>query len=105
MMADTELDNMVLKKQLSKKFINKVNIGYGVDDNKIKGIDNFPIYDATKGFQSRARPNVDEFMFLMKDKKYDMGSVTHTSVGEIQPDYFSRHQKRSTSENTNTRFA
>ena len=104
MLADTELDNRVLKSQLSKKFPNKVNMGFGVDDNKIKGIDTFPIYDKTTHFRSNARDNVDEFMFTSRQKKYDVSGMKHTSVQEIQPDFFNRHQHGSDAPRTNTHF-
>ena len=80
MLADTELDNRVLKSQLSKKFPNKVNMGFGVDDNKIKGIDTFPIYDKTTHFRSNARDNVDEFMFTSRQKKYDVSGMKHNRI-------------------------
>lgn len=84
MLEYTELDNRITKTQLNKTFPNKVNIQYGLDANKIKGVSNFPIYDATDGFNSHAKSNLDSFMFH-STHKYDVAKPTHTSVGEIQP--------------------
>ena len=85
MLVDDELDNMITRSQLSKKFPNKVDIKFGLDANKVKGVDNFPIYNATDGFKSNARSNVDSFMFTSRQTKYDVPGPKHTSVGEIQP--------------------
>jgi hypothetical protein len=63
MLELSELDNEITKKQLSKTFHNKVDIKFGLDANKIKGVNNFPIHYATDGFTSHAKQNVDSFMF------------------------------------------
>lgn len=92
MLEYTELDNEITKKQLSKTFPNNVNIGFGLDANKIKGVNNFPIYNATDGFSSHAKENVDSFMFHSPSgtNKYNVAQPTHTSVGEIRPYYFDK---------------
>lgn len=100
MISNTELDNMVLKKQLTKKFPNKVNIGFGVDDNKIKGIDSFPIYDSTDGFRS----NVDSLLFSTKQKRFDVSGVKHIPTPVIQPHYFAEDPRTSSPDTTNTRW-
>ena len=89
MLEYTELDNRITKSQLSKTFPNKVNIGFGLDANKIKGVNHFPIYNETDGFKSHAKANVDSFMFHSSNK-YDVAKATHTSVGEIQPYYYDK---------------
>ena len=91
MLVDDELDNMITKSQLSKKFPNKVDIKFGLDANKVNGVDNFPIYNATDGFKSNARNNVDSFMFTSRQTKYDVPGQKHTSVGEIQPYLYNKH--------------
>lgn len=52
MLGECEFDNMVVKSQLSKQFPNKVDIKFGLDANKVKWVNNFPIYNATDGFRS-----------------------------------------------------
>lgn len=84
MMDITELDNQVLKSQLSKKFANKVKIGFGLDVGKIKGVSNFPVYDVTDGFTSNAKKNVDSYMFHSTNK-YDVKKGSHTEVGSMNP--------------------
>ena len=85
MLVDDELDNMITRSQLSKKFLNKVDIKFGLDANKTKGVDNFPIYNATNGFKSNARSNVDTFLFTSRQTKYDVPGQKHTPAGDIQP--------------------
>jgi hypothetical protein len=77
---------------LSKTFPNKVDIKFGLDANKIKGVNNFPIHYATDGFTSHAKQNVDSFMFHTPNStnKYNVAKPTHTSVGEIRPYLFDK---------------
>lgn len=103
MLTDDELDNRVVKSQLSKTFPNKVNIQYGLDVNKVKGVNNFPIENATDGFTSNAKKNVDSYMFHT-NSKYDVKPSTHTSVGEIRPYYYDK-QSPSHPKDTNTRYS
>lgn len=93
MLEDSIFTNRVTKEQLSKKFPNKVNIGFGLDANKIKGVDNFPIYNEAVEFNSNARSNIDTYMFTSRQRKYDVVVPKHTSsVGEIQPYYYNKHK-------------
>ena len=84
MMDMTELDNEVLKSQLSKKFNHKVKIGFGLDVGKIKGVSDFPVYDKTNGYTSNAKKNVDSYMFHSTNK-YDVKKGSHTEVGSMNP--------------------
>ena len=92
MLSYAELDNNILKKQLTKKFPHKVNLGI-FDDGKIKGVDKFPVYDATKGFTSHAKPEMDPILFSKEPTtKYNVSKPSHTPVGKIQPNYFNENQ-------------
>lgn len=102
MLEYTELDNQITKSQLSKTFPNKVNIGFGLDANKIKGVSDFPIYSATDGFESHAKKNVDSFMFHTSHK-YDVPKPSHTTVGEIRP-YLYDKESPSQPKDTNVRI-
>ena len=90
MLEDSEFTNRVLRAELSKKFPNKVDIKHGLDVNKIKCVNNFPVYNETDGFKSNARPNVDSFMFTSRQSKYDVPASKHTSVGQIQPYFYNK---------------
>lgn len=105
MLELSELDNEVTKRQLHKTFSNKVDIKFGLDANKIKGVNNFPIYYETDGFSSHAKKNVDSFMFhgAFGTNKYDVKKSTHTSVGEIRP-YLYDKQSPSQPKNSNVRM-
>jgi hypothetical protein len=105
MLKLSELDNEMTKKQLSKTFPNKVDIKFGLDANKIKGVNNFPIYYETDGFTSHAKPNVDSFMFHTphNTNKCNVAKHTHTPVGEIRPYLFDK-QSPSQPKETNVRM-
>lgn len=91
-MYTNELDNNILKNQLTKKFPHKVNLGI-FDDGKIKGVDKFPVYDATKGFTSHAKPEMYHVLFSKQPTtKYNVSKPSHTPVGKIQPNYFNENQ-------------
>jgi hypothetical protein len=100
----SEFDNEVLKRQLNKTTPNKLNIGFGLDANKIKGVNNFPIYYKTDGFTSRARANTDSFMFSINSSKYDVPNAKHTALKQIRPDLFSDGLQSSSAAHTNTRL-
>jgi hypothetical protein len=101
----SKFDNEVLRRQLSKTTPNKLNIGFGLDVNKIKGVNNFPIYYETDGFKSNARANVDSIMFTKIPNKYEVPKLKHTTVGIIRPDLFSDRMESSHARHTNTRVA
>ena len=92
MLEDSIFTNRVTREQLSKKFPNKVNIGFGLDANKIKGVDNFPIYKEAVEFHSKAKSNIDTYMFTSRQREYDVVVPKHTlSTNEIRPHYFNNH--------------
>lgn len=105
MLELSELDNEITKKQLNRTFPNKVDIKFGLDANKIKGVNNFPIYYETDGFTSHAKQNVDSFMFHTphNTNKYNVAKPTHTPVGEIRPYLFDK-QSPSQPKETNVRM-
>jgi hypothetical protein len=105
MLELSELDNEITKKQLNRTFPNKVDIKFGLDANKIKGVNNFPIYYESKGFTSHAKQNVDSFMFHTphNTNKYNVAKPTHTPVGEIRPYLFDK-QSPSQPKETNVRM-
>ena len=99
MLEDSIFTNRVTREQLSKKFPNKVNIGFGLDANKIKGVDNFPIYKEAVEFHSKARSNIDTYMFTSRQREYDVVVPKHTlSTREIRPYYFNNHMDSITTE-------
>lgn len=93
MLEDSEFTNRVLRAELLKKFPNKVDNRHGLDVNKIKSINNFPIYKETDGFRSNARPNVDGFMFTSRQSKYDVLAPMHTSVSQIRPNLCNKQKQ------------
>jgi hypothetical protein len=101
----SKFDNEVLRRQLSKTTPNKLNIGFGLDVNKIKGVNNFPIYYETDGFKSNVRANVDSIMFTNNSNKYEVPKLKHTTIGIIRPDLFSDRMDSSHARHTNTRVA
>lgn len=95
MLTNNELDNMILHNQLNKEYPHRVNIQYGLDINKVKGINNFPVYNESKEFISHAKPNTDSFMFHSNDNKYNVGKATHQSIDNIEPYYYNKNSKSS----------
>ena len=93
MFSDTEFENMVVKEGLSLKSQHNVNMRFGVDDNKIKGVNNLPIYNSNVSFTSHAKPNVDEFMFTSRQNN-SMSKLAKNILlwGVSDPGYLVEHK-------------
>ena len=81
MLTNDKLDNYVVRKNLSSIKPNKLNIGFGVDPNHIKGVNHFPIYNDPSGLGSRAHPKVDSTLFSSNPSK----SLTIKNIHHVKP--------------------
>lgn len=55
--------NKIVSERLNRPHQHTVDIQHGLDPNKIKGIDNFPILNKTGGFASHTKAGADEMTF------------------------------------------
>jgi len=106
MLTNDEFENRIVKTRLNETFSHKVNLGFGVDDDKVKGVHNFPIYNKKTNVNLPAKINIDSYMYNNSSKvgsKYDVKSAQVKSAPHIQPYYYDENSHQSSAKDSNSR--
>lgn len=87
MYSKEELSNKLSSSLLNKSYNNTVDIGYGLDANKIQKIDSFYSNNLVKLFHSNEPISIDSVLSNYKSDKYTVSLPKHTKPPHIQPFY------------------
>jgi hypothetical protein len=93
MMELSRIDNDALHTNLEKTFPNKVNIGFGLDESKIKGVKDFPVYYESRGFVSHAKNNLDSVLFHVSHpstRRYDVKAPGHSRLPDFASNLYDK---------------
>ena len=63
MLVNDKLDKRVFQRAMSMVKPNDLGIHYGVDNNKIKGVNSFPVFSDYSGIHFSAHPSAEEFIY------------------------------------------
>ena len=82
MLSNDALDKQVIEKRLTAIKPNKMNIGYGMDINKIKGINKFPICNNPHGLGIKSHLKTDKTLFTNENvsNSYEIKQAKHKAV-------------------------
>ena len=78
MLVNDRLDKQVYSRAMAIVKPNDLGIKYGLDNNKIKGVNDFPIFSNNHGFHCQAHPSAEEFIYTKSvGNKYSVGKTVH----------------------------
>ena len=78
MLVNDRLDKQVYSRAMAIVKPNDLGIKYGLDNNKIKGVNNFPIFSDKRGIHCPAHPSAEEFIYTKSvGNKYTVGKTVH----------------------------
>lgn len=78
MLVNDKLDKQVFQRAMSEIKPNGLGIHYGVDDNKIKGVNHFPVFSDYSGVHLLTNPSAEEFIYTKPvGNKYTVGIPSH----------------------------
>lgn len=101
----TAYNNRVTGTRLNQKYNHNVDIGFGLDVNRIKSVQNFPVLQKTDGLRTNAKASLDGIVYDKNfGNKYNVGVVKHTDVPEIKPTLY-LHEYIPTPPKTNFRMS
>lgn len=78
MLVNDRLDKQVYSRAMAIVKPNDLGIKYGLDNNKIKGVNDFPIFSNNRGIHCQAHPSAEEFIYTKcVGNKYTVGKTVH----------------------------
>ena len=89
MLCNDKFDKQVVSKRLTMIKPNKMNIGFGLDFNKVKGISKFPIYNNPHGIKAKTDSRLDSTLFTTPNvsKYLEIKDVKHTQISKVNDIY------------------
>lgn len=106
MLTNDEFENRIVRTRLNETFSHKVNLGFGVDDGKVKGVHNFPIYNKKTNVDFPTKTNIDSYMYEKSSKvgsKYNVKLATVKSAPHIQPYFYDENSHQASAKDSNSR--
>ena len=88
MLVNDRLDKQVYSRAMAIVKPNDLGIKYGLDNNKIKGVNNFPIFSDKRGIHCPAHPSAEEFIYTKSvGNKYSVGKTIHRAPPSVDSLY------------------